>query len=206
MMTVGGWQQLTPVARFLVYVIRDFHDQGVMLVSSEQIVTAMGLPVDALKAAAVVARDARFIEKIDGGIRLTALVCMETALATRPTLRKVKDEGKLPPGFLRLWQISPRGAARAEAIREFVKLSPDEALLDHMVRRFAQDIALWVAEGRERDKMPHLRTWLHGRCWEDEVRVGAMTPAMGKRERQNAQAAREALQRRGLVPSAVAGG
>ena len=128
MMTVGGWQQLTPVARFLVYVLRDYHDQGVMLVSSEQIMTAMGLPVDALKAAAVVARDTRFIEKVDGGIRLTALVCMETALATRPTLRKVKDEGKLPPGFLRLWQISPRGAARAEAIREFVKLSPDEAL------------------------------------------------------------------------------
>jgi hypothetical protein len=206
MMTVGGWRQLTPVARFLVYVLRDFHDQGVMLVSSEQITTATGLPVDALKAAALVARDARFIEKVDGGIRLTALVCLETALATRPTLRKVKDESKLPPGFLRLWQIDPRGSARADAIREFVKISPEGDLLDLMVRRFAQDISGWIAEGRERDKMPHLRTWLHGRRWEDDVRVGPMAPAMSKRDRQNANAAREALQRRGFVPSAVAGG
>jgi hypothetical protein len=203
MMGVGGWPRLTPVARFLVYVIRDFHDQGIMLVSSEQITQATGLPIDALKAAALVARDAQFIEKVEGGIRLTALVCLETALLTRPVLRKVKDESKLPPGFLRLWQIDPRGAARADAIREFVRISPDGALLERMVLRYAQDISLWVSEGRDRDKMPHLRTWLHGRRWEDEVRVGALAPAMSKRERQNAQAAREALQRRGLTAAAL---
>lgn len=205
MMDLGGWQQLTPVARFLVYVLRDFHDHGIALVSSEQIVTATGLPVDALKTAAVVARDAQFIEKVDGGIRLTALVCMETALTVRPVLRKVKDESKLPPGFLRLWQIDPRGVARADAIREFVKVSPQGELLDLMVRRFAQDISIWVAEGRDRDKMPHLRTWLHGRRWEDDVRVGPMAASMSKRERQNANAAREALQRRGLVSSVALG-
>jgi hypothetical protein len=205
LMECDGWLQLTPAARLMVFVVRAHHDVGVDVVSKTTMLEQTGLPFPVLKEAALLANDHAFLAKAiapDGspGVRLHELICADLALANAPSPRKVKDAEKLPPGFVRLWQLDARRADREGALREYLRINPDEELQAWMAAAYAQQLALWRHEGRERDRVPHLRTWLHNKRWRDEVRTGALggKNVIPIRERNTDAAVEEALRRRGL--------
>lgn len=79
---------------------------------------------------------------------------------------KVKETDIL---FDRFWSAYPRHEAKATARAEFDKLKPDEELLETMLASIdkQKQSAQWQENGGQ--YIPHPRTWLHQRRWEDEV-------------------------------------
>ena len=83
---------------------------------------------------------------------------------------KDKDkEKKMDILFDRFWSAYPRHEAKATARAEFDKLKPDEELLETMLAAIdkQKQSAQWQENGGQ--YIPHPRTWLHQRRWEDEV-------------------------------------
>lgn len=79
--------------------------------------------------------------------------------------------------FERFWAEYPRKDSRASAQREFLRIAPDEATVDRMIARVraSRASAQWLKDGGE--FIPHGRTWLHQRRWEDETTAVPPKPA-----------------------------
>lgn len=78
--------------------------------------------------------------------------------------------------FPDFWAAYPRGTAKAEAKREWDKLKPDAATFDKIMKCLE-----WYKrhEWREKEKqyIPHARTWLHQKRWADEPETEPDKPA-----------------------------
>ena len=73
--------------------------------------------------------------------------------------------------FERFWNAYPRHTAKANAVKAFKKLEPDEALIDTMLKAIEVQKK---SEQWQRDNgqyIPHPSTWLNQRRWEDEMEV-----------------------------------
>lgn len=71
--------------------------------------------------------------------------------------------------FERFWNAYPRKVGKDAALREFVKLAPDNDLLDRILAAIHEQraSAQWLRDaGRF---IPHPRTWLHQGRWTDEI-------------------------------------
>lgn len=103
----------------------------------------------------------------------------------RATTAKPRGDAE-PPRFTELWAAYPNGKERKDALREFRKLAPDDALfaeiLNHVKRRaLTHD---WTKEGGR--WVPSLRKFLHGERWKDAIADGL--PAQTARELPDATA------------------
>ncbi len=78
--------------------------------------------------------------------------------------------------FPDFWAAYPRGTAKAEAKREWDKLKPDAATFDKIMKCLE-----WYKrhEWSEKEKqyIPHARTWLHQKRWADEPETEPDKPA-----------------------------
>jgi hypothetical protein len=79
--------------------------------------------------------------------------------------------------FDRFWKAYPRKTAKETALRAFLKLSPDEGLLQIMLAAVEKQkqTAQWQEEGGR--YIPHPATWLNQKRWQDEVRTAGAKKA-----------------------------
>lgn len=82
---------------------------------------------------------------------------------------KKKEQEETDALFERFWSVYPRHEAKTVAKAEFEKLKPDEGLLEIMISAIEKQKKSdqWIKEGGQ--FIPHPRTWLHQKRWEDEV-------------------------------------
>lgn len=75
--------------------------------------------------------------------------------------------------FDRLWAAYPRKENRKNALRAFLKLRPDENLLDRMLKAIEKQRASpqWLEAGGK--FIPQASTWLNGERWEDQPNMTA---------------------------------
>jgi hypothetical protein len=73
--------------------------------------------------------------------------------------------------FDRFWQAYPRRTAKANALKAWRQIKPDETLLDAMLAaiRWQSSTDQW-----QRGIIPHPASWLNARRWEDEHPDGAI--------------------------------
>jgi len=74
-------------------------------------------------------------------------------------------------GFEAFWSAYPRKVKKHAALAEFAKLAPDAKLQESMLAAIeaARKSDDWTKEGGQ--FIPHPSTWLHGRRWEDEIKI-----------------------------------
>lgn len=77
------------------------------------------------------------------------------------------------PGFDAFWSAYPKKKSRADALKAWNKLRPDDALQQLMISavRVHGATAEWMKDGGQ--FIPLGATWINGRRWEDEVEAGA---------------------------------
>lgn len=78
--------------------------------------------------------------------------------------------------FERFWSLYPRKTAKDAARKEWLKLQPNDELTETIVGKVQAYKASpqWLKDDGQ--YIPHARTWLHQKRWEDEVGVTG-TPA-----------------------------
>ena len=82
--------------------------------------------------------------------------------------QKTKTKNENEERFARFWAAYPRKEAKATALKAFLKIAPDDAMLQTMltaIDRFKQT-EQWQEDGGK--YIPHPTTWLNQRRWEDE--------------------------------------
>ena len=98
----------------------------------------------------------------------------ETAVGGKqgPPVR-ISGQGAVPPQeieerFTRFWAAYPRKEAKQQAHTVFLRLKPDEKMLQGMLKALDRQktCAQWQEAGGK--FVPHPTTWLSGRRWEDE--------------------------------------
>lgn len=92
---------------------------------------------------------------------------------TPPTPRKRgnADGGELAAWFdAEFWLRYPRKEGKQQALQELVRLKPDSALRCRILAGLerARGSPQWRRDGGQ--YIPHAKTWLHNRRWEDEIR------------------------------------
>ena len=75
--------------------------------------------------------------------------------------------------FERFWTEYPRKVSKANALKAFNKINPDEDLLTVMIDALKRQRVSpqWTKDGGQ--FIPHPATWLNGRRWEDEITNGS---------------------------------
>ena len=80
------------------------------------------------------------------------------------------------PGWLRFWAAYPRRDAKLVARKAWARLSPDTALVDHMIAAL-----FWQRQQRswqeDRHWIPLPASWLNGERWTDDPPAGQCVPA-----------------------------
>ena len=81
------------------------------------------------------------------------------------------------------WQTYPRKTGKAQAVKSWAKLKPDDQ--EEAIRILPEHVAYWHRTGTATQFIPHPATWINGRRWEDELPSGDQTrtrreaPGMG---------------------------
>jgi len=73
-----------------------------------------------------------------------------------------------PASFDAFWTAYPRGAGKVSAVKAWTKLKPADR--NAAMAALPQHMAVWRAQKRGMDKVPHASTWLNQRRWEDDLR------------------------------------
>lgn len=101
-------------------------------------------------------------------------------IKTPPTPKK-KPQPKKPVAdglFDKFWQNYPRKIDKDEAIKSWVKISPNEELAKKIISAVNAQMASGQLDLREKMKYcPHASTWLNHSRWNDEVVPGSSTTA-----------------------------
>jgi hypothetical protein len=85
-----------------------------------------------------------------------------------PQVTPHKEDGA-DEAFDQFWQQYPNKVAKANALKAWKKIKPDDALL---VKILASLTVAKDSDGWKKDEgkfIPHPATWLNGRRWEDEI-------------------------------------
>ena len=80
----------------------------------------------------------------------------------------------LDRAFDKFWACYPRKEGKQDAKRAFLKIKPDEALLDTMLAAIQKQ--RHSDQWSEARFIPHPATWLNGRRWEDEPAQVKVSP------------------------------
>ena len=83
--------------------------------------------------------------------------------------KRREEKEYLAVGFDRFWNAYPRKQAKADAVKAFAKLAPDNALLTTMLSALSRQAASeqWKKDGGQ--FVPYPASWLNARRWEDEI-------------------------------------
>lgn len=67
------------------------------------------------------------------------------------------------------WPIYPRKIARHAARKEWLRIKPwTQETCNDIFAGLHRYLTYWEEQGTEKEYIPHARTWLHQRRWEDE--------------------------------------
>lgn len=83
-----------------------------------------------------------------------------------------KKQIKLLAHFNRFWAVWPVKKNKANALKAFNKLSPDDSLMETILSSIAyqkEEKARLRLAGEFCPEWPHASTWLNGKRWEDEI-------------------------------------
>jgi hypothetical protein len=80
----------------------------------------------------------------------------------------------LDRAFDTFWAVYPRHTAKQDAKRAFLKVSPDDALLETMLTAIQRQKQ--TDQWSDPRYIPHPATWLNGRRWEDEAAAPKQVP------------------------------
>ena len=80
-----------------------------------------------------------------------------------------KHAQEMQERFERFWNAYPRHTAKQNALKAFLKVAPDEALLERMLAAIAsqKESDQWTKDGGQ--FIPHPATWLNQERWNDEL-------------------------------------
>lgn len=83
--------------------------------------------------------------------------------------RKEGKDASKEKSFDAFWSAYPRKISKAEALKAFEKLSPDDQLLSDILESLERQkkTEQWQKDGGQ--FVPHASTWLNQRRWEDEI-------------------------------------
>lgn len=91
----------------------------------------------------------------------------------RPKTKKKNSPPKAPQGagdgFAKFWQAYPRRVGKANALKAWGKLSPDDDLTEKIVGAVERQKRTDQWQRDEGRYIPHPATWLNQRRWEDEI-------------------------------------
>lgn len=76
--------------------------------------------------------------------------------------------------FDKFWAVYPRKEGKQDAKRAFLKIKPDDSLLETMLTAIQRQKQ--SDQWSEPRYIPHPATWLNGRRWEDEVQKAQIKP------------------------------
>ena len=94
--------------------------------------------------------------------------------ATNPAARpweknkKTKTEQLYTKDFNAFWEIYPNKVGKAEAAKAWGKLTKQDH--DEALTGIVMHSGRWEDEGTEKRFIPHPKTWLNQRRWEDEIK------------------------------------
>ena len=90
-------------------------------------------------------------------------------------LKGVKEKAaSLDRAFDKFWACYPRHTAKQDAKRAFLKVSPDDNLLETMLTAIQRQKR--TDQWSDPRYIPHPATWLNGRRWEDEAAAPKQVP------------------------------
>lgn len=97
-------------------------------------------------------------------------------LQRKSPVRGLQSSGAILDRFEMFWAEYPRKTAKDSARKEFLQIAPDEAFTDRMIEavRRARASEQWRKDSGQ--FIPHGRTWLHQKRWEDEAAVRVSEP------------------------------
>lgn len=110
----------------------------------------------------------------------------ETETAKKKTKEEDKDiketvltdskekAASLDRAFDKFWAVYPRHTAKQDAKKAFMKVSPDDSLLNIMLTAIQRQKQ--TDQWSDPRYIPHPATWLNGRRWEDEPQRATMKP------------------------------
>lgn len=123
---------------------------------------------------------------------------------TEQTATKRNKKSDANPLFDRFWDAYPRHENKQAAMKAFDKAKIDGDLLDKIIAAIERQkgSAQWQESGGQ--FIPHPATWLNGRRWEDEVKIGVQKKvnAQAYSQRDYTNEDREAMER--MIESAMA--
>ena len=90
--------------------------------------------------------------------------------------QKPPKKGGVSDLFFTFWKAYPKKKAKKQAEKAFLKLKPDEALLDKMLKALERQKASQDWQKQEGQFIPYPATWLNGARWEDEEEAAAPPP------------------------------
>lgn len=96
----------------------------------------------------------------------------------QPRLNDTYCPEKQVEDFEKIWAIFPRKVAKHPARLEWARMSSEDQFA--ALHSLPVHIRYWQVSGVRMDYIPHLRTWLHQRRWEDELVMPAPTNEMGE--------------------------
>lgn len=90
--------------------------------------------------------------------------------------KKKKPPTPLPPGFEKFWEAYPRKTAKADAVKAWEKIEPDDSLQGAILKAVARQTTWpqWAKD--EGEYVPYPASWLNGRRWEDQPTVNGAGP------------------------------
>jgi len=97
------------------------------------------------------------------------------------------ERARIDEDFAAFWAAYPRKTDKQDALKAFLKLNPDAALLAVLLAAIEKQKTSpqWTKDGGQ--FIPHAATWLNGRRWEDQMPMGdkhVSAQAYGQREYQ----------------------
>ena len=80
----------------------------------------------------------------------------------------------LDRAFDKFWVVYPRKVGKQDAKKAFLRLAPDDALLNTILTAASRQAKM--EQWSEPRYIPHPATWLNGRRWEDEIPAQVQKP------------------------------
>lgn len=103
--------------------------------------------------------------------RATNVQRTQRARVERPDQTKpnqTKQDQEEPPRFTEFYQAYPRKKARADALKAWKALKPDDELAERIVNA-AKAQAETTYKGKDQQYIPYPATWLRAGQWDDEI-------------------------------------
>lgn len=122
------------------------------------------------------------------GTESSTTIKTKTKTKNNPPISPQGDEGDIsmpkfkPDVFEKFYKAYPRKAARANAVKAWDKLKPNDELCHTMAVALKKQMK--CEQWQDKTKIPHPATWLNGQRWLDEIdENGNVSPEQPKKAR-----------------------